>query len=308
VRSLILLAILFASPAAAVPVAQGRDGERFTIAVDVELVEFNVTVTDRNGRPVSGLEADAFEVYEEDRPEVITLFRSGNVPASIGIVIDSSGSMGRKHADVVRAALAFAGASNPEDELFVLSFNEKAYFGLPPSIPFTNDLDRLRAALLRSAPSGMTALYDALAMGLDHLKRGSWDRTALVVLSDGGDNASRIALDEVLQRVRVSNASIYTIGIYDDGSSDRNPGVLRRIAQLGAGRVYFPTSTDDLLRVWNDISEEIRSQYTIGYTPTNPTHDGQFRRIRIAARAEGGRALQVRARDGYFAPPQESHE
>jgi Ca-activated chloride channel family protein len=212
--------------------------------------------------------------------------------------------MGVTHADLVDAVIAFAETSKPEDEMFILSFNEKPYFGLPPSVPFTSDPERLRAALLKGAPSGMTALYDALALGLDHLRRGSRDRRALLVLSDGADNASRLRLDEVLQRVRASKASIYTIGIYDDMSSDRNPAVLRRIAQLGGGQAYFPSASDDLVRVWNGIAEEIHGQYTIGYTSSNSTHDGQFRNVRITVAGEGGLALQVRARDGYLASTQ----
>ena len=281
---------------------QGRDGEQYTIAVDVDLVVFNVTVTDSKGRHVSGLKASDFQILEENRLQDIKLFNAEDVPASVGLIIDNSGSMREKRADVAKAALAFADASNSEDEMFVVNFNEKVYLGLPPSIPFTNDLDQIRSALLRTAPNGLTALYDALAVGIEHLKTGTRDRKALVVLSDGGDNASRHSLNDVLQIAQQSSATIYTIGIYDDTDLDRNPRVLRKIAGLSGGRAYFPDSLDDLEQVWRDIAGGIRSQYTIGYHSSNPNRDGMFRKVKITASRNGGRGLRVTTRNGYLAP------
>jgi Ca-activated chloride channel homolog len=285
---------------APLPQAQeSRDEGRFTIAVDVDLVVFNVTVTDGRGRHVSGLKASDFHILEENRLQDLTLFNAEDVPASIGLIIDNSGSMRDKREDVARAALAFASASNPEDEMFVVKFNERVYLGLPPSIPFTNDLEEIRSALLQTAPVGMTALYDALSAGIEHLKTGTRDRKALVVLSDGGDNASRRRLDDVLELAQRSSATIYTIGIYDISDIDRNPGVLRKIAKLSGGRAYFPASHDDLERVWRDIADGIRSQYTIGYHSTNPNRNGPFRKVKITAGRNGGRGLRVTTRDGY---------
>jgi VWFA-related protein len=148
----------------------------------------------------------------------------------------------------------------------------------------------------------LTALYDALAVGIEHLKAGTRDRKALVVLSDGADNASRRRLDDVLQIAQRSSATIYTIGLYDEDSPDRNPRVLRRIAELTGGRAYFPRSSNNLERVWRDIAGEIRRQYTIGYHSSNPNRDGLFRRVEITASRSGGRSLRVITRDGYFAP------
>jgi VWFA-related protein len=170
----------------------------------------------------------------------ISFFKAEYVPASLGLIIDNSGSMINKRAEVARAALAFADASNSDDEIFVINFNENVYLGLPPSTRFTNEREQIRSALLRTAPAGMTALYDALAAGIEHLKAGTLDRKALVVLSDGGDNASRRRLDDVLQIAQQSSATIYTIGIYDETDADRDPGVLRKIASLSGGRAYFP--------------------------------------------------------------------
>ena len=308
-RSLILSALISLfishSSGALVPPQQDRDEGHYVIAVDVDLVIFNVTVTDSKGRHVSGLKASDFHVYEENRLQDIDLFNAENVPASIGLVIDNSGSMRNKRADVDKAALAFARASNPEDEMFVVNFNENVYLGLPPSIPFTNDLEQIRSALLRTLPVGLTALYDALALGIEHLKTGTRYRKALVVLSDGGDNASRRPLDDVLRIAQHSSATIYAIGIYDETDRDRNPRVLRKIAELSGGRAYFPDSLTDLERVWSDIAGAIRSQYTIGYHSSNPNRDGMFRKVKITA-SRNGQGLRVTTRDGYFAPSAKS--
>jgi Ca-activated chloride channel homolog len=281
---------------------QGGGGAQYTIAVDVDLVIFNVTVTDSKGRHVSGLKRSDFQIYEENHLQDITLFNAEDVPASVGLVIDNSGSMYNKRAHVAKAALAFADSSNPEDEMFVVNFNEKVYQGLPREIQFTNDIDQIRSALLRTAPVGLTALYDALAAGIEHLKTGTRDRKALVVLSDGGDNASRRTLDDVLQIAQQSSATIYTIGIYDETDSDRNPNVLRKIARLSGGRAYFPDSLDELEPVWRDIAGGIRSQYTLGYHSTNSNRDGMFRKVRITASSNGRRGLRIITRAGYFAP------
>jgi Ca-activated chloride channel homolog len=303
-RSLMLLTLI--SLSAGVPalarLQQSRGGGQYTIAVDVDLVVFNVTVTDGRGRHVSGLKAGDFRVLEGNRLQAITLFEAEDVPASIGLIIDNSGSMSDKRADVAKAALAFARSSNSEDEMFVVNFNEKAYLALPPSVEFTNDVNKIHSALLQTAPAGLTALYDALALGIEHLKTGTRDRKALVVLSDGGDNASRLRLDEVLQIAQRSSATIYTIGIYDTTDLDRNPRALRKIAVSSGGRAYFPHSLDDLEQVWRDIAGALRSQYTIGYHSSDSNRDGMFRKVRITVSRDGAQSLRVITRDGYLAP------
>jgi len=301
VRLLTLIVLASALAGASVPAQQGRDEGQLTITMDVDLVVFNVTVTDGRGRHVSGLTRADFSVVEDGRPQAITQFSADDVPATVGLVIDNSGSMLDKNRQVAEAALAFVAASHPEDELFVVNFNEKVYFGLPPTVPFTRSALQLRVAL-QTVPTGLTALYDALAAGIEHLNTGSRQRKALVVFSDGGDNASRRPLDEVLQAARRSSATMYTIGFYDETNRDRNPRVLRQIASLSGGRAYFPRSLDDMDQVWRGIAGGIRSQYTIGYQSSNPAHDGQFRNVKIAASRNGGRGLQVTTREGYFAP------
>jgi Ca-activated chloride channel homolog len=306
VRALILIALIalllsplpWANSAPSRASAQDGDEKQFAIAVDVDLVVFNVSVTDGKGRQVAGLRAADFRILEKGRLQEITSFSPHEAPASIGLIIDNSGSMMNKRAEVLNAALAFVGTSHPEDEMFAVNFNENVYLGLPPSTRFTSEREQMRSALVNSAPVGLTALYDAVVLGIDHLKGGTRDRKALVVLSDGGDNESRHTLDDVLQIAKRSNATIYTIGIYDEANQDRNPRVLRRLSDLTAGKAYFPESLKDMERVWRDVAGAIRNQYTIGYHSNNSVRDGLFRKVEITA----GRGREVKTRDGYFAP------
>jgi Ca-activated chloride channel family protein len=298
----VVCALVLGAFTAFAPAQQGQGEGQYTIGVDVDLVVFNLTVTDGKGRHVTGLKADDFHLYEDNRLQDVKTFIAEDVPASVGLIIDNSGSMRAKQEEVVKAALAFADASNSEDEMFVVNFNENVYLGLPPPIGFTNDAGQIRSALLGMFPAGRTALYDALAAGLEHLKTGTRDRKALVVLSDGGDNASHRRLDDVLQIAQQSSATIYTIGIYDNRDLDRNPRVLRKIAEASGGRAYFPDSLQDLDQVWRDIAGGIRGQYTIGYHSSNSNRDGAFRKVRITAGRKGGQGLRVTTRDGYWAP------
>jgi VWFA-related protein len=271
---------------------------QFTLSVDVDLVVFNVTVLGGDGRPVTGLTQKDFRVYEDGREEQIKLFHPEDSPSTIGMVIDNSGSMLNKRKDVVSAALAFTEASHPQDELFIVDFNRSAWLGLPASLPFTSDRSELRASLMETRAEGTTALYDALKLALDHLNQGSRQRKALVVLSDGGDNASISKLDDVLRVAQQSSATIYCIGIYDPFQKDRNPSVLKRMAKVTGGEAFFPNSLESLHSVWPRIANAIRGQYTIGYVSSNPARTGEYRRVKITASAKG-KLLDVRTRAGY---------
>jgi len=300
VRQIAFVVFLFLS--ALVPVRQDRDGGQVTVAASIDLVVFNVTVTDSRGRHVSGLQQSDFRVLEDKARQDISLFRSDNVPASVGLIIDNSSSMLTKRADVVTAALAFVGASHREDEMFVLHFNETIRTGLPSETLFSSDPAEIRSALLQTDSNGLTALYDALAAGIERVSVGTRDRRALVVLSDGGDNASRHQLDDVLKLAQQSGATIYAIGIYDETDRDRNPGALKKIAASSGGRAYFPASLGDLDRVWRGVADGIRGLYTIGYYSSNHRRDGAFRRVDITAGHHGGKGLRVTTRSGYRAP------
>ncbi|HYR43887.1 MAG TPA: VWA domain-containing protein [Terriglobia bacterium] len=273
---------------------------QYTLSVDVDLAVFNVTVLDSDRRPVTGLTLNNFHVYEDGREQQIKIFQPEDTPSTVGLVIDNSGSMANKRRDVVNAALAFVNASRSDDEMFVVDFNRRAWLALPASMLFTSSYFDLRAVLLETRTEGTTALYDALELALGHLKEGTRQRKALVLLSDGGDNASVAKLDAVLRIAQQSSATIYCIGIYDPYAKDKNPGVLKKIAKVTGGESYFPRTSADLQNIWPRIAGTIRGQYTIGYVSTNSTHDGSYRSVRIMARGKRGRALDVRSRLGYF--------
>jgi len=274
---------------------------QFTISVDVDLVVFNVTVLGDDGKPVTGLTADNFQIYEDGREEKIKIFQPEDTPATVGLLIDNSGSMVNKRNEVVSAALAFLGASHPQDEVFVVNFNSRTWLGLSASRLFTTDRSELRATLTETRSEGTTALYDGLKLGLEHLKEGSKQRKALVILSDGGDNASVAKLEDVLRLAQQSSVTIYCIGIYDPYQKDRNPSVLKRIAKVTGGEAFFPTSLANLQAVWPKIANAIRGQYTIGYVSSNPARDGGYRKVKITAANKRGKLLDVRTRPGYVA-------
>ena len=203
----------------------------FKLSVDVDLVIFNVTVTDSKGHPVRELSKDNFRIIENDQDQAIQFVRPEDIPATVGLVIDNSGSMRRKRSDVVDAAMAFAESSNPHDEIFIVNFNERVFMGLPAGTAFANDLNQLRTALGNTRAEGKTALYDAVTTALKHLEEGTLQRKALVIISDGGDNASGTTESNVLALAQQSNATIYTIDIDDPDDKDQNPKVL-----AGAGK------------------------------------------------------------------------
>ncbi len=264
-----------------------------------ELVVLPVVVTDQQGRYVTDLPGDRFTIFDNGRHVPIELFTNQDTPVTVGLVVDASGSMGPKIGEVIAGALRFARLSNPEDELFVLRFNDDVR-DVMPDRPFllALDLENLENAVGSIRPEGRTALYDGLTDALEHLTRGTRNRKVLVVISDGGDNASAARLETVLTRARDSNAAIYTIGLYDQNDIDKNPGVLKSLARTTGGARFEPHSAGELLSVCEKIAREIRGGYTIGYVP--PAQDGAYHRIRVEI-DRLGRKLNVRTRPGYFA-------
>lgn len=273
---------------------------QYTLSIDVDLAVFNVTVLDSDHRPVIGLSADNFHIYEDGREQKIRIFHAEDTPATLGLVIDNSGSMANKRRDVINAALAFINESQRDDEMFIVDFNRRAWLGLPASMPFTNNVSELRATLMETRTEGTTALYDALELSLNHLKKGTHQRKALVLLSDGGDNASILKLEEVLRMAQQSSATIYCVGIYDPFAKDKNPGILKKIAKVTGGETYFPSNSSDLQEIWRRIAGSIRAQYTIAYVSSNPARDGTYRNVRITASGKRSKSLEVRSRPGYF--------
>jgi Ca-activated chloride channel homolog len=284
------------------PARQDRDSDSIRISVDVALVVLHATVTDRQGGFASSLSKQDFEVYENGVPQRIRLFQHEDVPVTVGLVVDHSGSMRPKLAEVTAAARSFVQSSNREDQMFVVNFNENVTLGLPASIRFTDSAGELGRAIGEPPATGQTALYDAIAKGLEELQAGTRDKKVLLVISDGGDNASmRSSLTQVVNMAERSSVIIYTIGIFDKDDPDRNPGVLKRLAQATGGEAFLPDRFSEVVAICGRIARDIRHQYTIGYVPINPARDGAYRAIRVLARAKGHDRLSVRTRTGYIA-------
>ena len=275
-----------------------------TISVDVDLVVLHATVRDRKGGFVSGLRKESFRVLENGALQDVRVFQYEDVPVAVGLIVDNSGSMRRKTKDVTAAALAFARSSNPRDEMFVVNFNERTSFGLPDTELFSASTPELEHALNGVPASGKTALYDAIELGLAHLKKATLDKKVLIVISDGGDNASQHTLKQVLESAGRSDAIIYTVGLFDEYDKDRNPGVLRNIARVTGGEAFLPNETSEVVPICQRIAEDIRTQYTIGYAPSNQKLDNTYRTIAVTATGQHGEKLLVRTRAGYFASPE----
>lgn len=270
----------------------------YRVSVDVNLVVLHATVLDREGRFVSGLCAGDVQVYEDGVRQTIRLFRHEDIPVTVGLVVDHSGSMQPRMSEVVTAARTFVRASNRDDEMFVINFNEHVTLGLPGRLRFTNRVDELEAAIWNMPAGGQTALYDAVIQAQQHLQAGTRDKKVLLVISDGGDTSSTHTLDEVLLVARKSDTLIYPIGIYHPSDPDQNPGALTRMAKTSGGQAFFPGNLQ-VEAICERIAQDIRNQYTIGYFSTSAASPGSYRAIRVTARAAGRGKLSIRTRAGY---------
>jgi len=274
----------------------------FRLSATADLVLLDVSVKGAAGEHVANLRKESFQVYENGKLQTITQFGSEDVPVTVGLVIDTSGSMRSKYGDVVTAAAALIQASNPKDEVFVVNFGDRVGYGLPDGVPFTDDLSQLRAALALGAPAGRTALYDAVLSSLHHLEQGKRDKKTLVLISDGGDNSSAQGSEEVMRAVRESRATIYTIGIIDAGDQDQNPALLRRLAHASGGESFFPERLSEVIGICRQIANDIRTRYTVGYVPARSGEQGSLRKIKVLAATPGGHKLVVHTRTGYVLP------
>ena len=211
--------------------------------------------------------------------------------------------MNRKRNDVTAAALAFVRSSNPQDEMFIVNFNERVSLGLPAAKLFSASPSELEGALNGVPARGMTALYDAIEDGLAHFARASREKKVLIVVSDGGDNASHRKLPQVLHDAARSDVIIYAIGLFDEHDADQNPGVLRKFASATGGEAFLPGESSEVVPICERIAEDIRHQYTIGYVPSDQKLDGTYRAIKVTATGPRGKRMFVRTREGYIASP-----
>lgn len=278
------------------------------IQVDVNMVVVNVTVTDPYDRIVTGLDESNFQVYDEKVEQKITSFSTEDAPIAVGLIFDSSGSMGEKIQKSKEAALQFFKTSNPQDEFMLISFSERPNLITPYTSKFENVQDRL----LFVKSSGKTALLDAIYLGLSEAKKATTSRKALLVISDGGDNHSRYTERDVKRAVKESDVQIYAVGIFEPLSARtrtpeeaRGPSLLAELAEVSGGRMFSVENADELPDIAEKISIELRNQYVIGYRPSNLVRDGRWRRIRVKLNPPRGLPpLQVYARTGYYAPTQ----
>jgi len=317
-----LLAILLATPLGLVgqapqPANPGtpnidKKGKDYTINVEVNLVVLHATVLDKKGHMVNDLKQDDFRVLEDGVPQRLSVFSHADIPVTMGIVIDDSGSMREKRPAVNASAVTFVQTSNPQDQVFVVNFNDVYYLDTPGD--FASNLEDLKSALDKIDSRGGTALYDAVYASLDHTKLGNRDKKVLLVITDGEDNASRYTFDELVARAQKSNAVVYTIGLLGSeepgglfkthgGEARRAAKVLEKLAEVTGGEAYFPKSLDEVETTCRQVAHDIRNQYTLAYYPTNTRKDGTFRNVRIDAFLPNSKSkLVVRSRPGYYAP------
>jgi VWFA-related protein len=274
-----------------------------TFSSESQLVVLHVAVRDRKGGYVGGLGQDAFHIFENKQPQPISFFNSQDAPVTVGLLVDSSGSMGPNRDLVIAASMAFAKTSNPQDEIFVLGFNENINRPLPPDAPFTRDMPTLQRALTRAITAiGQTAVYDAVMAGLDYVKQGQLDRQMLIVVSDGGDNASSATRAQVLANAQASNAVIYTVALVDPLDTEADPGFLAQLSGLSGGQAFRPKNIDAVGNVLQRIALDIRNMYTLGYVPPNTaaTKKEPLRRVSVDAVLPTGQKLKTRTRRAYL--------
>jgi Ca-activated chloride channel family protein len=273
-----------------------------SLRVDVDLVLVNVTVTDASNNTVSGLSQEDFQVWEDKIEQKIDYFSSENVPVSVGIIFDISGSMADKLSVARAAATTFMRLGDTDDEYFLVQFNDS-----PRLIQdFTSDISKLRNRLLHTQAKGQTALYDALYLGLAKVKRGSNSRKALLVITDGEDNQSRYRFSDLKEFAKENDVLIYGVGLLHDSTLPMSDiggrGVLAGLAHLTGGAAYFPEYLESLPSICARIGMDLKNQYVLGYRPLNVAKDGKWRKIKVKInRPKGTPQLNVRAKSGYYA-------
>jgi len=274
------------------------------LRIDVNLVQVPLTVTDPMNRLVTGLEKDNFQVFDNNIGQTIKYFSSEDAPLTIGVIFDLSGSMSSKFVRARKALTEFLRTSNPQDEFFVVGFNDRPAV----IVDYTSDPDDVEARMVMLKPENRTALIDAVYLGIDHLHQAKYDRKALLIISDGGDNRSRYTEGELRRVVREADVQIYSIGIFDSYAPTQEevmgPELLKEICEMTGGRLFnVGGDMGDLEDIATRISAELRNEYVIGYTPSEVKHDGNWRKLKVRLVPPPGLPqLTVHFRQGYYAP------
>ena len=283
------------------PIKQGQ-----SVHLDVELALVNITVTDPYDRLVTGLEPDNFRVFEDNIEQEVVTFSSEDVPISIGIILDLSGSMTNKVGKAKEAAVQFFKTANPQDEFFLVTFNEHAQL----TSTFTSDVEDIEGRILSMSAKGRTALLDAIYLGLVQMKEAHNARRALLIISDGGDNSSRYSEKDIKRLVREADTQLYSVGIFDGVESRsrtpeelHGPSLLSELTELTGGRAFSVESPNELPDIAAKVGTELRNQYILGYHPSNKAHDARWRKIKIKLHPPKGLPpLTAYAKTGYYAP------
>jgi Ca-activated chloride channel homolog len=268
---------------------------------DTRLVVLHASVTDRKGKLITNLDKNAFKVFENGELQQVKIFRREDVPVSLGIIIDDSGSMATKRSRVEAAALAMVRASNSQDEVFIVNFNDDAYL----DVPFTNDMHKMEQGLARIDSRGGTAMRDAINMSLDYIKsHAKRDKKVIVVITDGNDNASNVSLEKVVARSNQGDTLVYAIGLFTDEERREAAKARRALKELTSatgGLAFYPKDVNDVQALAVEIAHDIRNQYTIAYSPNIQALDGSYRQIKVTV--DGPGKPVVRTRSGYYATP-----
>ena len=293
------------SPAGPVPPENSQRIEKGkALKAETDLALINVTVTDPYGRLVTGLEQSNFRIFEDGVEQEVLRFSGEDVPISIGVIFDMSGSMSDKIERSRQAAVQFFHTANPKDEFLLINFNDRAQL----TSPFTASVEDLQNRLMYASAKGQTALLDGIYLGLSEMKGAHNTKKALLVISDGGDNHSRYTETDIRKYAREADVQIYAIGLYDEGGGPTveerlGPSLLSELAEMTGGRAFAVTSMGDMPDIASKISMELRNQYVVGYRPSNRTHDGKWRKVKVKLRPPKGLPpLTVYARSGYYAP------
>src|SRR5580658_4942191 len=297
----LLSSFLFVSSLALAQSAQPPPVEDPVFRADARLVILPVSVADKSGKLVTDLPQKSFKVFENGVEQPIKIFKREDVPVSLGIIIDNSGSMKEKRQKVEVASLDLVKASNPQDEVFIVNFNDDPWL----DVPFTNDIKRLEDGIAKIDSRGGTAMRDAISVSLDYLKKeGKRQKKALLVITDGNDNASGISLEKLVNRAEQDEVVIYAIGLLDE-EEHREARIAKRaldaLTHESGGLSFYPKSVAEVDQLTLQVAHEIRNQYTIAYSPTVQAMDGSFRQIKVTV--NGGSRASVRTRSGYYATP-----
>jgi len=291
---------------------KNQSDKGYTLSVETLEVQLPISVLDREGRPVNGLTKENFQIFEDKVPQTIKTFKHEDIPLSLGLIIDNSGSMRNKRERVNSSALAFVRESNPDDETFIVNFDDSAYL----EQDFTGSIGDLIDALDNIDARGETALYDALYLSAEHVKNGKKDKKALLLITDGEDNVSKYGINKVIEALKQSKVTLYTIGLLEE--NDQRGGLfkkppskkakddLQKFAEITGGQAFFPKNLDEVEELVKHIAHDLRNHYTISYTPTNAKLDGSYREIGVKVNPPKSLGkITWHTKQGYYAPKAE---